>query len=102
MPDQTPSLAPRIGGYTPVDTGIMLPAGPVLPDIRSQLEERLPELLPEGHKFVVLGAVSVSTGKPVGQFSFAEKLGDAWKITGDIEKRWGGPVEGKIMAMWSK
>jgi hypothetical protein len=85
------------GAYVPVPTGVTVPPGPVLPNIRDQLEVRLAAIIPPGHSVAVIGHADFGSGT----LAFAKKVGDHWEIESDIEKRWGGDVSGEVNVVWS-
>jgi hypothetical protein len=80
---------------TPLDTlGIPLQPGPVSSPFLVSIERALDTSIPEGKRGVLL-QVRGATGAPLA-FGVAAKLGDGWRLAGDIEKTWGGPIAGVV------
>ncbi len=87
--------------YKPVDTGIDVPAGPVALGTKEAIEKALDKIMPPDHRYVVLGGLTYDGSSAAAHFAAAVKIGDQWQIETDIDKRWGGPVSGRVLAMWS-
>lgn len=88
---------------SPVETGLILPQGPVTVDFKKSIASSLDVLIPEGQRGALLAVASFDsvTGKPKFVFGVATKLNQSgtWKLGSDVQ--WNGEVTGRVMLMGS-
>jgi hypothetical protein len=63
----------------------------------ASIEHALDAAIPEGKRGVLL-QVQGATGQPLA-FGVAAKLGDGWRLAGDIEETWHGPIAGIVQVV---
>lgn len=78
---------------------LAIPAGPVASDLRKSIEAAVKDIIPAGKRAAVLTVFDPFTR--AGSVYVAAKIGDDWKIGGEINKAWGGPVRGQVFLSWS-
>ena len=81
----------------PVFLPVGVTAGPVTRPLREQIEAAVARAIPKGKAGVVLG-VATEHGM---QLAAAHRIGDRWKLAGEVSRKWGGKVSGQVMVVGS-
>lgn len=72
--------------------GVTVPPGALTASIQKSIEQALETAVPPGKRAAVV-AVADPTGVKLG---VAARLGDHWKLAGDVERDWSGAVTGSV------
>jgi hypothetical protein len=79
----------------PVEVPVVLPDGPMTKDLREQIERSIASIIPPDKRGAVL-AVADGDGM---QLAAATRVGTRWKLGGEVTRKWGGRVAGKVMVV---
>ena len=72
-----------------------LTPGPVTRPLRESIEAAIADIIPEDKQ----GAVLAIAGREGATVVGATRVGDHWKIGGEVHRKWGGRVEGRVMVI---
>lgn len=82
---------------TPVPLPVEIPSGPLTKSLRASIESAVKDIVPDGKRGAVL-AIADHEGATI---AVATKVGDSWRIGGDVQRKWGGAVQGRVMVVGS-
>ena len=76
----------------------LIPVGPLSASMRAEVERYIAAEIPEGKRGAIVGVASTDGGVTIAA---AAKLGDDWKLAGDVGRRWDGVVSGRVYVIGS-
>jgi hypothetical protein len=76
---------------------VVVTHGPVTRSLRQQVELAVADLVPAGRR----GAVVALAGHEGATVTVATKVGDHWRLAGNVSRKWGGDVSGQVVVVGS-
>lgn len=77
--------------------GVVVPPGALTASIRKAVETAVAENVPSGKRMAMVAVLDESGAK----FGVAARLGDDWRLVGNVGTDWGGNVTGHVVLIGS-
>lgn len=79
----------------PLTLPVVVPSGPMTRSLREQVQGAIADLIPLDKR----GAAVAIAGHEGATLTVATRIGESWALGGDVTRKWGGDVHGRVLVV---